>query len=124
MADQTPAQTPADNDEFGDFSIATTRKPVPGVTAGVIPPKLAEMLAVEAPKALKDTDYELVLTAKDEPTAKKLALYARAWGAQQEPKLYIHKVPNRRDMGANIARLAVELDSEVSAENRPGRRAK
>jgi uncharacterized protein YbjT (DUF2867 family) len=108
--------------DFGEFTIETTRKPVAGVTAGVIPAGLAALLAEHAPKALTDPDFELTLTAKDEATAKKLAAYSRAWGAQQEPKLYIHKVPNRRDMTNNVARLAVELDAEVKPENRPGRR--
>lgn len=110
------------SDEFGEFTIATSRKPIPGITSVEIPPALAKLLAEHTPKALKEPDFELTLTAKDEATAKKLALYARAWGARQEPKLYIHKVPNRREMASNIARLAVELDSEVKPENKPGRK--
>lgn len=110
------------NDDFGEFSVVATQKPVAGVTDVAIPEKLAKLLAEHAPRALKEPDFELTLTAKDEATAKRLALYARAWGARQTPKLYIHKVPNRRDMADNIARLAVELDSEVPTENRPGRR--
>jgi hypothetical protein len=111
------------SEEFGEFTIVAVRKPVAGVTSVEIPEGLAKLLAEHVPTALKDADFELTLTAKDEATAKKLALYARAWGARQEPKLYIHKVPNRRDMPANVARLAVEKDEEVPAENRPGRRA-
>ena len=120
----TPATVPATDDGFGEFTIVTAHKPVGGVTMVEIPAALAAMLAENTPKVLDSkTDVdELVLTAKDEATAKKLALYARAWGARQNPKLYIHKVPNRRDMGANVARLAVELDAEVPAENRPGRK--
>jgi hypothetical protein len=122
--DPTPVTPAKADDGFGEFSIVTAHKPVGGVTMVEIPAALAAMLAENTPKVLDpktDVD-ELVLTAKDEATAKKLALYARAWGARQEPKLYIHKVPNRRDMGANVARLAVELDAEVPAENRPGRK--
>jgi hypothetical protein len=114
----------ATNDDFGDFDITVTHKPVGGVTEGQIPEKLAALLAQHAPKALSEPDYELTLTAKDEATAKRLALYARAWGARQEPKLYITKVPNRRDMAKNIARLSVRKDEEVPAENRAGRRNK
>jgi hypothetical protein len=55
-------------------------------------------------------------------TAKQLTLYAAAWGKGQTPKLYIHKVPNRKDMPANHARLAVEEWDKVPKENRPGRR--
>lgn len=115
--------TPTVEDEFGDFAIEPTRKPVGGVTETQIPPKLAELLATHAPKALADPDYELTLTAKDEPTAKRLALYSRAWGARQEPKLRITKIPNRQGMGKHIARLSVAKDEEVAPENRPGRRS-
>jgi hypothetical protein len=108
--------------EFDEFTVEVTHKPIAGVTEGEIPPALVKLLAEHAPKALAEADYELTLTAKDEPQAKKLAGYARAWGARQTPKLYIHKVPNRRDMSKNIARLAVELDENVSPENRPGRK--
>lgn len=111
-------------EDFGEFSVEATRKPVGGVTETAIPEGLAKLLAEHAPKALNDPDFELTLTAKDEATAKKLALYARAWGARQTPKLYIHKVPNRRDMGTNVARLAVDKDEDVKPENRPGRRNK
>jgi hypothetical protein len=121
MTDTTvPVTAP---DPFGEFTIVPTRKPVAGVVQAEIPPALAKLLEEHAKKALTDPDFELTLTARDEATAKKLALYARAWGARQEPKLYIHKVPNRRDMAANVARLAVELDENVSPENRPGRKA-
>lgn len=128
MSDKTPAETPVetpadDFGDFGEFSITPVRKPTGGVTVGTIPPMLAKLLAEHTPKALADKDYELVLNAKDETQAKKLALYARAWGAQQTPKLYIHKVPNRRDMQPNVARLSVELDENVAPENRPGRKS-
>jgi|SRR5215469_5204826 len=53
---------------------------------------------------------------------KQLCLYAAAWGKGQEPKLYIHKVMNRKDMPAYHARLAVQTWDKVPAENRPGRR--
>lgn len=111
------------SDDFGEFTITTTPKPVAGVSEVEIPPALAKLLAEHAPKALGNKDYELTLTARDEKTAKRLALYARAWGARQDPQLYIHKVPNRKGMPENVARLAVELASDVKPENRPGRRA-
>jgi hypothetical protein len=110
--------------DFDEFTIEVTHKPIAGVTEGEIPPALAKLLETHAQKALTEADYELTLTAKDEIQAKKLAGYARAWGARQTPKLYIHKVPNRRDMTKNVARLAVELDDEVAPENRPGRKSK
>lgn len=110
------------SEDFGDFTIEAVRKPIAGVTDVEIPAALAEMLAAQTPKALADKDFELAIKAKDEATAKKIALWSRAWGAKQEPKLYIHKIPNTRAMGANMARLAVELDSEVTADNRPGRK--
>jgi hypothetical protein len=110
--------------EFDEFTITVTAKPVAGVVETEIPEGLAKLLAEHAPKALGNTDYELTLTAKDEKQAKILAGYARAWGARQEPKLYIHKIQNRRGMESNLARLAVELDTDVPAENRPGRKNK
>lgn len=118
-AEEKAAQT---EDEFGEFSIEVVNKPVGGVTDVAIPPRLAKLLAEKVPEVLKDADHELTLTAKDEASAKKLALYARAWGMRQDPKLYIKKIPNRRDMGDNIARLTVAKDADVTAENRPGRR--
>lgn len=136
------------------FTLETEKKPdkVSGVTVSQIPEILVKLLATEAPKALKDPEYELVLRVpvkapkplKDDASAdakaehakateaaekqaesvvKQLALYAAAWGKGQDPKLYIHKVQNRKDMPKNHARLAVELDSDVPSENRPGRRA-
>ena len=121
-------QTPTPADDFGDFTVTVTRKPVGGVTEGQIPERLAAYLAEHAPKALpKDgqtsSDHELTLTAKDEATAKRLAGYARAWGARQEPRLRITKIPNRQDMGKNVARLSVVKDDDVPIENRPGRKA-
>jgi hypothetical protein len=121
--DVAPVPVDADN-PFGPLTITLDRKPKPGITVGQVPPVLARALAENAPKALVDPDFELTLTARDEKTAKLMAGYARAWGAQQTPKLYIHKVPNRRDMPANVARLAVELDESVPPENRPGRKVK
>lgn len=109
-------------DDFGEFSMEVTRKPVGGVTEGDIPPRLAALLAEHTVKALADKDYEITLTAKDEATAKRLALYARAWGARQEPKLRITKIPNRNSQGKNVARLSVAKDEDVPQDNRPGRR--
>lgn len=106
-------------EDFGDFTVVVTRKPVAGVTEVEIPAKLAELLATHVPAVLKDGDHELTLTAKDETAAKKLALYARAWGARQEPKLWIKKIPNRRDMSSNVARLSVEVETEETTK--PGR---
>lgn len=141
MSDKTPAPaTPELSDEeklaaaeaariaeefgdFGEFKIEASRKPAAGnVHVASFPPALVRMLEAESAKALKDPDYEVIVTAKDLAAAKRLALWAAAWGKTQEPKLYIHKVPNRRDMPENVARLSVELDSEVPDANRPGRK--
>lgn len=99
--------------DFGEFTLAVTRKPVAGISQGEIPEGLAALLAEHVPAVLASADHELILTARDEAAAKKLSLYARAWGARQEPKLFIHKIPNKRDMKDNVARLTVQLDSEV-----------
>jgi hypothetical protein len=145
--------------DLDGFTVTTQKKPekAGGVTVSQIPPQLVKYLETEAPKALADKDYELILTvpikgtepkplAKDATaeqktahaeavkaydeavskatsTAKQLALYAAAWGKGQDPKLYIHKVQNRRDMTGNVARLAVDKWEDVPADNRPGRRA-
>lgn len=104
------------------FKLEMTPKPQPGQpTAVEIPEDLAKALGELVPKVMKSADHELTLTADTEAEAKKMALYARAWGARQTPKLYIHKVPNGKRYEANVARLAVDLDADVPAENRPGR---
>jgi hypothetical protein len=110
--------------DFGEFTVETVRKPVPGVVQGVIPEGLAKLLEAKYKDVMgeKAADFELVLNAKDEATAKKLAGYARAWGAQHEPKLYVKKVPNTRAHADTQARISVALWEEVTPENRPGRR--
>lgn len=110
------------SEDFGEFTVTATRKPVAGVVSVDIPEPLVKLLAEHAPKALNDPDYEIVITAKDKATAQKLALYSRAWGARQTPKLRITKVPNGKRYDDNVARLSVAKDDEVPAENRPGRR--
>jgi hypothetical protein len=108
--------------DFGDFTIVSEHKPVPGVTVGEIPSGLAELLESEYKKALDSADFELVINAKDEATAKKLAGYARAWGAQHTPKLYVKKIPNTRAHKDSQARLSVATWEDVPPESRPGRR--
>jgi hypothetical protein len=109
-------------EDFGEFTVETVRKPVPGVTTGAIPEGLAKLLESKYSEALDSKDFELVLNAKDEATAKKLALYARAWGAAHTPKLYVKKLPNTRAHKDTQARLSIATWDEVPAENRPGRR--
>jgi hypothetical protein len=98
--------------DFGEFTLEVVHKPVGAspVTEGQIPEKLAAFLAEEAGKALDDQDYEVLVTAADEKQAKLLSSYSAAWGKRQEPRLYIHKLPNGKRYPANVARLAVELD--------------
>lgn len=108
--------------DLGDFTGDIRSKPQPGVSIGEIPENLGRLLAEKALEVMGSTDHELVLTAQDEEKAKLLALYARAWGAQQTPKLYIKKLPNGKLYSDNIARLSVEKWDDVPTENRPGRR--
>ncbi|SRR5712691_769675 len=108
--------------DFGDFEVTVARKPESGIVQGEIPEKLAEYLTTHAGTALADPDFELLLKARDEKTVKQLTLYSRAWGARQVPKLRITKLPNRQGMPDTVARLNVQLDSDVPDENRPGRR--
>lgn len=108
--------------DFGEFTVATEHKPVAGVVTVEIPKALADLLKVEVPKVLASNDLDLALTARDEKTAKLLAGYVKAWGARQDPKLYIRRLPNRRDQKDNHVRFSVALDSDVAEDNRPGRR--
>ena len=108
--------------DLGEFTIETVRKPIAGVVTGTIPEGLVKLLEEKYKSALDSTDFELVLNAKDESTAKKLAGYARAWGAQHEPKLYVKKLPNSRNHKDTQARLSVATWETVGPENRPGRR--
>jgi hypothetical protein len=141
MANEATTAPTTTDERFGDFTVAVAHKPVGGVTEGQIPDALAALLAEhvaslvtntkaiadakdgETVKPVFDADRELVLTARDEKAAKLLSSYATAWGRRQEPKLYIHKVPNGKRYGPEVARLAVELDEEVGPDNRPGRKA-
>ena len=124
MAPRTRAQTPVPpvaDDGLGDFTVAVSSRTINGVS-GEIPSKLAQHLATEVPKILGNPSMVLTLTARDEEAAKLLVSYAKAWGTQQTPKLYVRKLPNSRDIADNVARLAVVLDSDVKPENKPGRR--
>lgn len=105
------------------FEIAVSRKPVAGVTLAPVPENLAKHLAKLVPDVLKDADHELTITAANARDAALLAGHAKRWGTQQTPELYIHKLPNGKRYPENVARLAVQLASEVSSDNRPGRRA-
>jgi hypothetical protein len=108
--------------DLGEFSITTVHKPVAGVTVVEIPKALSDALAKEVPAVLASADLDLHLTARDEKTAKKIAGWVKAWGARQDPKLYIRRLPNRRDQKDNTIRFSVALDSDVPSENRPGRK--
>jgi hypothetical protein len=106
------------------FEIAVTPKPVAGVSVLPVPENLAKHLGELVPKVLKSDDHELTITAANDADAAKLAAHAKRWGAQQTPELYIHKVPNGKRYPANVARLAVKLASDVTPDNRPGRRTR
>jgi hypothetical protein len=110
--------------DFGEFTVETVRRPVSGTTPGEIPPALAKLLESKYTEVLgeKGADFELVLNAADAAKASKLAAYAKAWGAQHDPKLYVKKLPNTRAHKDSQARLSVQVWAEVPAENRPGRR--
>jgi hypothetical protein len=109
--------------DFGEFSVGTEHKPVAGTVTVEIPKALSDLLAEHVPAVLKSEDLDLTLTARDEKTAKHLALYVKAWGARQTPALYIRRLPNRRNQKDNLVRFTVALADDVAPENRPGRRA-
>jgi hypothetical protein len=111
------------NEDFGQFTVGTQHKPVAGIVNVEIPKALADLLAEHVPAVLKSSDLDLTLSARDEKTAKILAGYVKAWGGRQDPKLYIRRLPNRRNQADTEVRFSVQLDSEVDASNRPGRRA-
>jgi hypothetical protein len=74
-----------------------------------------------AKTALDEATAEAQKTAT--ATVKLLASYATAWGkGQTDPRLYITKVPNRKDMPDWHARLSVKKWDDVPKDNRPGRR--
>lgn len=87
--------------------------------ADLTPAELKDEKAVKAHSEAVKAHAEAEAKATD--TVKQLALYSVAWGKGQTPKLYINKVPNRKDMPSYHARLGVKLDEEVAPENRPGR---
>lgn len=103
------------------LSIRVERKAKPGVIKGEIPADLAGLLAAEAPKALKDPDYELILFDPElsEAEIKVQASYARAWGFQQDPQLNVRRIANHKGMKDNEARLTVALLSESKPLGRP-----
>lgn len=89
---------------------------VPATTDKSTPAEKAAALA-----ALDEATAEAQKAATK--TAKLLASYATAWGkGQTDPKLYITKVPNRKDMPDWHARLSVKNWDDVPKDNRPGRR--
>ena len=104
------------------LKIDVVAKPKQGVVTGKIPTELVELLETAVPEAMKDAgNKEIILTADNEAEAKTYALYARAWGYQQEPQLNIRKIPNRREMTDNVARLTVGLLSDATPLGRkPG----
>jgi hypothetical protein len=107
------------------LKVEVSRKPVAGVSTEPVPDELAAHLVKLVPEVLKENkDKELTITADNEREAALYAAHAKRWGTQQTPELYIHKLPNRKNMPANVARLGVQLASEVTADNRPGRRAR
>lgn len=120
MADEKTPDT--NEDEFGEFTIVARVKPQPGVVQGEIPPALVKLLEENYKTALDSADQELILTAADAKRAEKLAGYAKAWGARQEPKLYIKKLPNGKMYPDTVARLSVQTWDKVPQDNRPGRR--
>lgn len=92
------------------LTVTVVDKPKAGVVQGTIPPELAKLLDAEVPKAMKSPqDKEIVLEADTEQAAKLYAGYAKAWGARQEPALFVRRIANRRDMADNVARLTVCL---------------
>lgn len=107
------------------LTLTVVNKPKQGTVSTPVKdlsPELVELLEAEVPKALADPkNKEIVLTADTETEASKYAGWARAWGAQQEPPLNIRKIPNRREMKDNQARLTVALQSESAPLGRkPG----
>jgi hypothetical protein len=106
------------------FQLVMAPKPSPkkSVTSGPVPADLAKQLAVIVPQVMETNDHELRLTADSARDAALLAAYARKWGTEQMPELYIRKLPNTKEMPKEVARISVQLASEVTEDQRPGRK--
>lgn len=117
----------ATDEQFDDYEVVIVRRPVAGVEQGEIPAKLAKLLAEHVATLTRedgtfDPDRELIIRAKDEKQGDQLKGYAKAWGARQDPQLRITKLGNGKRYQSNVVRLKIELESEVTEDNRPGRR--
>lgn len=113
------------------LSVVTVNKPIPGVTAGEVPPDLAEFLAIEIPKVLASNgkDKELILAHDTKALAEQYAGYARAWGMRDDGamaveaigyQVEIKRIVNRRDMPDTQVRLtAKKYDPDAPRSGRP-----
>lgn len=103
------------------LTVEVSNRPQPGVAQGTIPPELAELLEAKVPEAMKaPEDKEIILQADSEKEVKLYASYAKAWAGQQEPKLFIRRIANRRDMPDTMARLVVCLLADAPKLGRSG----
>jgi hypothetical protein len=107
-----------------DFQIKIAPKPQPkGVEVSDLPRKLVDALEKHWSELLgPNVTSEMIIEAGSAADAKRLALYAAAWGKLHDPKLYIKKLPNGKAYGETTARLLMQLDSDVPEDKRPGRR--
>lgn len=104
----------------------TLRLPVGEITL----PEGTKPINDKSSEAEKEVHAQAVARATDEKKKQlrasldQLALYARGWGNVQEPKLYMTRVQNTKDekeSGEPVVHIKVQLDSDVPANNRPGR---
>lgn len=117
-------EQPTSGVDLGEFTLVAAPKPKPekksAISQGEIPPALAALMEAHAPASVKD-GHVITLTAESQPKADLILAYAKAWGARQDPALYVKKLPKNRDgSDLHIIRMVVEVDSEA---NKAGRKA-
>jgi hypothetical protein len=92
------------------FTVRHEPKPLTtNVTASTIPAELVTALEAELSFWHKHPDHIVVLTAETADAAKRLALYARAWGmsraSEDSGRVAVRKLPLRDADNKNEARL-------------------
>jgi hypothetical protein len=116
---------PAQGENIMALTITHEARPASGtVSAAVIPVELVEALAAEWEYIQANPDNNAVLTADTKEQVAVYALYARAWGNAQTPRLEVRKAAQTKALPllpVNAVRLSIKLYDETAP--RPGRPA-
>lgn len=95
---------------------------VSGVQVSQIPRELVEALTAEWKFIQANPNHVVVLTADSKAEAAQYALYARAWGNGQTPRLEVRKVtaPKGQPFPESVVKLSIKLfDPEAKRPGRP-----